>query len=295
MARRRRSDGFDRTEAIIKVVLLGFVLLTLAVGGATGLVKTFQGLVSLVMFAVVALLALGAVYLVVRFGFRQWQLRRSPGDGNPAQSGGQDLDADSRHRRDREASDVTPQVNDESAVHLWTNAKIQAALGEIDWYQFEKYCAALLCREGFDVERKGGAQPDGGVDLIASRDGERMLVQCKHWRTWVVQEKVVREMLGSMAHFQATRGSIYTLKGWTKPAAEFARQHRITLADADDLAHRGLACLEADQLDRHLNPRVRHCPKCEAEMVFRTGNFTSFWGCSTYPRCRGKLNHAGAR
>lgn len=30
--------------------------------------------------------------------------------------------------------------------------------------------------------------------------------------------------------------------------------------------------------------------KCEAPMVLRTGDFTPFWGCSRYPRCRGRLN-----
>jgi ssDNA-binding Zn-finger/Zn-ribbon topoisomerase 1 len=30
-------------------------------------------------------------------------------------------------------------------------------------------------------------------------------------------------------------------------------------------------------------------------MIWREGNFTPFWGCSTYPRCRGKLSHVGAR
>jgi restriction system protein len=133
------------------------------------------------------------------------------------------------------------------------------------------------------------------VDLIANKDGERRLVQCKHWRTWVVQERVVREMLGSMAHFQVSAGAIYTLKGWTKPAAEFARQHGIGLLDAAELTRRSLERLNASQLDELLKPREHHCPKCESPMILRTGDFTAFWGCSAFPRCRGKMNHAGAR
>ncbi len=295
MGRRKRNDDFDRAEAITKLILLVVVLLALGGGGLAGFGKALQGLLSFAVFGVAALLALGLVFLGIRLAFRQWRLRQPSSDAGPATFEWQAPSSNPLRPAQRVSPYDAPVAQEKPAVRHWTNAEVQTALGEIDWFQFEKYCAALLSCEGYVVERKGGAQPDGGVDLIARRGGESMLVQCKHWRTWTVQEKVVREMLGSMAHFKVTHGSIYTLKGWTRPAAEFARQHEITLADAGDLAHRGLARLEVDQLDRYLKPRLHHCPKCEAEMVLRTGNFTSFWGCSTFPRCRGKLNHAGAR
>lgn len=187
-------------------------------------------------------------------------------------------------------------TNNEPRPHLvWSNASIREALDEIDWYQFEKFCAALLRADGFQVERKGGAQPDGGVDLIVAKSGARALIQCKHWKTWVVQEKVIREMLGSMTHFKVSQGAIYTLKGWTEPARRFAAEHDITLVNGDELAQSAMTQLTSTQLEELLRPREHHCPKCESEMVLKTGNFEPFWGCSRYPACRGKLNHAGAR
>ena len=42
--------------------------------------------------------------------------------------------------------------------------------------------ARLLKLEGYEVTRLGGAKPDGGVDVLAMRDGKRTVVQCKHWR-----------------------------------------------------------------------------------------------------------------
>jgi len=182
-----------------------------------------------------------------------------------------------------------------TAAPTWTAASVLTALGEIDWFQFERFCGALLRTEGYEVTRKGGAQPDGGVDLIAVKGTERILVQCKHWRTWTVQERVIREMLGSMTHFQVGRGAIYTLGGWTKPAAGFALGHSITLVDGEELARRAVARLTPEQLDKVLDASEHHCPKCEAPMVWREGNFRSFWGCSTYPRCRMTLKHSGAR
>lgn len=187
------------------------------------------------------------------------------------------------------------QLDSERTVPRWGLEEIQTALAEIDWYQFEKFCAALLRAEGYVVERKGGAKPDGGVDLIAEKNGESMLVQCKHWKTWTVKESVIREMLGSMTHFGVQRGAIYTLKGCTGPAAQFAAQHAIELVDGAELASRAMAGLAATDFDEYLRPGTRHCPRCEAPMVLREGNFPSFWGCSRYPACRGKMNHAGAK
>lgn len=32
------------------------------------------------------------------------------------------------------------------------------------------------------------------------------------------------------------------------------------------------------------------CPKCDSPMVARNGKNGWFWGCSTYPKCKGSLN-----
>jgi restriction system protein len=189
-------------------------------------------------------------------------------------------------------SRVSPEdyIRPHRATTVWTVPAVRAALNRIDWYQFEKFCAALLQADGFSVTRLGGARPDGGVDLIVEKDGARALIQCKHWRTWDVKENIVREMLGSMTALKVRQGAIYTLKGWTRPAAEFAAQHDITLVNGDELAQSAQSQLSASQLEDLLRPGIHHCPKCEAEMVLRTGDFPSFWGCSRYPQCRGRLN-----
>jgi len=183
------------------------------------------------------------------------------------------------------------------AESSWTVDGIESALEEIDWYQFEKFCAALLEGDGFRVERKGGARPDGGVDLIVEKNGERGLIQCKHWRTWIVKENVVREMLGSMTHFKVAQGAIYTLKGWTAPAERFATEHDITLVNGAELAASAHFQFSASRLEELLNSTAHHCPKCEAPMVERKGAFKTFWGCSNYgrTRCTGKFAYLGAR
>ena len=249
-------------EVIAKFAVGGLFLLALAIGGRNGI----PGILSALLGLIWLFCAAGLVALVVWVVLKRNRAKNS-GETKPA--------------------DTVPPATEE-----WTESRIVEKLHAIDWYQFEKFNAAILAKEGWSVERKGGATPDGGVDLIATNGEKKVLIQCKHWKTWRVQEKVIREMLGSMTHFGVTSGAIHTLKGWTKPAAAFAATHRIALRDEQNLAALARSNLTDAELNEWLLSPAHHCPKCEAVMIWRTGDFKPFWGCSTYPRCRGVLREA---
>jgi Holliday junction resolvase len=286
MSRRGYRRKPSAAETLVKGIGALFILIALAIGGLANFIPVLIQLVLSVGF--LALIG----WIGYRF-FKHWQNQKA---NRPNMFGGTARPRATNLNWPPVASVPTPiKTVFATPTPKWSIADIQTALGEIDWYQFEKFCAALLRSEGYAVERKGGAQPDGGVDLVATKDGEALLVQCKHWRTWTVQEKVIRELLGSMTHYQAKRGALYVLKDATRPAEAFAQQHGITIRDGRDLAGRAKAQLTDVKLNELLNSRDHHCPKCESRMVWRTGDFTPFWGCSTYPRCRGVLKHSGAR
>lgn len=287
MAWRRRDRSGDRIEALVKLGFALLLLLALGIGGLQNFAPVLLGLLKLVGIVLAGVAVLGLIAFLL---FRHY---RSPTTAFMERSVNT-ANAESIQNR---VSPVRPPVTTyESTIPIaWTVASIRQALGEIDWYQFEKFCAALLQADGFVIERKGGAQPDGGVDLIVEKSGTRALIQCKHWRTWQVQERVIREMLGSMSHFGVRQGAVYTLKGWTVPAAQFAALHDITLVNGDELAQGAALQFSLAKLDELLRPREHHCPKCESIMVERSGAFGSFWGCSRFPSCRGKVKHAGAR
>lgn len=260
MPRKQKPNAISNEMAIkAGVVVVGILCLKLGARNVLG------GVIGLVATILAVLVALGIAWVLVK----NWD-PPSPVDNS---------------------WQVRPVRPDAAAIppSQWTRTRVIDHLHSIDWYQFEKLNAVILQKEGWTVERKGGATPDGGVDLIAIKNGKKMLVQCKHWKTWRMQERVVREMLGSMTHFGATLGAIHTLKGWTVPAAKFAAAHGIVLCDQQDLAIRACASLIPSECERLLGEPGRHCPKCEALMVRRTGPFKAFWGCSTYPRCRGTL------
>ncbi|MEJ0089779.1 MAG: restriction endonuclease [Limisphaerales bacterium] len=175
---------------------------------------------------------------------------------------------------------------------------ISEKLRKIDWFQFEKLMGLIYRHRGYSVKRSGGANPDGGVDLIVSRDNEKFLVQCKHWRNWNVALKDMREFLGALTDQKVGKGVYVTLHGYTQEARLFADKHGIDLLDETDLIKMlndsGLAY--SREVSELFASKEKCCPKCGEKMVVRTArlNGNKFWGCSTFPRCRYKMDYAAA-
>ena len=174
-----------------------------------------------------------------------------------------------------------------------STTEIVQQLRTIDWFQFELVVEAVFRKVGYRVERRGGANPDGGIDLVIDKDGEKTAVQCKHWKNWNVGVKTVREFLGALTDSGFKKGALIILGGYTGEAKQLADKHGIEIIHEKELAR----LLEA--VDARFDPaflailtsKEKICPKCEQEMVLRTvkkgaNPGSQFWGCSAYPRCR---------
>jgi restriction system protein len=59
------------------------------------------------------------------------------------------------------------------------NAPSQDALGSMSWQEFEALVAEAFSRKGYKVIERGGAGPDGGVDVELRMGNDKYLVQCK--------------------------------------------------------------------------------------------------------------------
>lgn len=162
-------------------------------------------------------------------------------------------------------------------------------LERIDWRQFERVVARILEHMDWQVTLSGGANPDGGADIVARKNGEIAVVQCKHWKRSVVQLKVVRELLGTKASagFAAHEAVLFTLSSYTDEARKFGAENKITLFDGNDVT-KHVEEVGVDQFPELVDPDRKFCPKCDAPMV-RRESARPFWGCSTYPRCRGTI------
>jgi len=108
-------------------------------------------------------------------------------------------------------------------------------LRKIDWFQFEKLVELIYQHRGFSVQRSGGANPDGGVDLIIESQTEKFVVQCKQWRKWTVGVRQIREFLGTLTDTKITKGIFITLTGYTGEAKQLADKHGIQILNESDV------------------------------------------------------------
>ena len=177
------------------------------------------------------------------------------------------------------------------------------ALDGMSWQQFEQLVGEAFRMQGYAVAETGGGGADGGVDLVLTRDGEKSLVQCKQWRAYKVGVDVVRQLYGVMAAKGAAGGFVVTSGRFTDEAQRFAEGRNINLIDGTELGALigpvQTAASRAEPTSKRpaMRPRVAEsigpaCPTCQRPMVKRLakrgGNAgAEFWGCSSYPACRG--------
>lgn len=204
---------------------------------------------------------------------------------------------------------------------LWRRLALSREVSDLEglygltWREFEQLVADAYRAQGYEVVETGGGGPDGGVDVVLRKDGIRLLVQCKHWKTTQVGVKPVRELFGLVAARRAHGGIVVTCGGYTREAMLFANDKRLQLLDGPAFLQmlretRKAAPSEAPRAVRPGRPisgesevaqeveAIRSegtspsCPACRGRMVLRAARRGTrvgdrFWGCRAHPRCRG--------
>ena len=110
-----------------------------------------------------------------------------------------------------------------------------AAISSLHWQEFEKLVAEAFNRIGYVVSEAGGAAAEAGIDLIATAPGERILVQCKHWRAAMVGVSTVGELFELMMAEKATGGAVVTSGTFSEDALAFTTGKPIELIDGAQL------------------------------------------------------------
>ncbi|MGO9609898.1 MAG: restriction endonuclease [Verrucomicrobiia bacterium] len=280
MGRRRRRRQPDAFELLLE--LAGPVIALLLILGflVPGLLQAVFAMIVLVGIVIVCGVVAVVLFLVIRGILRNRHKQTEFGSLVPNPSG--------PYPEVAWPKDDPPKVK-----------TLEEKLRAIDWFQFEKLVSAIYDVPGCTVRRLGGAKPDGGVDLMVEQGGRRIVVQCKHWRTWSVGVRHIRELVGAMAIANAQKGVLVTLRGCTQDARDLAREQGIDIIDEAGLAN--LMQMSDGSVDRKilalLDDTRKFCPKCESELVIRTAEKgfnrgSQFWGCSNYPRSRYILRDA---
>jgi len=190
---------------------------------------------------------------------------------------------------------VVSRIRSRRARKVFANARRNpnAAIARMSWRDFEQLVGESFRLQGFTVLELGGGGPDGGIDLILTKDGKRYLGQCKHWKAWQVGVTVVRELNGVIAAQKADGGYVITGGAFSEDAVAFAESCGIKLVDGPKLE----ALIQS--VRSKVSPTVEEvidvppkCPDCGAVMREKTatqGQFKGqpFWSCTAYPKCRG--------
>lgn len=196
------------------------------------------------------------------------------------------------------ALSVLRQRRNNRLLELAKSRQSASAISGMHWRDFELLIAEGFRQRGFTVNDKGGQGPDGGVDLALKKDGERFLVQCKHWRASKVGVAIVRELYGVMSAEAAAGGFVVTSGTFTEEAKSFAEGRNIELIDGLGIAKWLIPIQQQTANATHsfsqpvLSKAEQTCPRCGAEMRVRTAKNgpspgQKFLGCSKYPACKG--------
>jgi len=183
-----------------------------------------------------------------------------------------------------------------SAFNAWRKGQMLddqkglETIRSISWREFEELVGEAYRRKGYSVTETGGGGADGGVDLVLRKDGDKLLVQCKHWKIVKVGVKVIREVYGIVAAEGATGGIIISSGTFTQEAKDFAKDKPLELLDGSELL-KLVAEVQRSPVDLPNKFNDSTCPNCGSEMVLRTAKKgpnagEKFWGCSKFPKCK---------
>nr|WP_272931012.1 restriction endonuclease [Acetobacter indonesiensis] len=103
----------------------------------------------------------------------------------------------------------------------------------MDPFDYERYCAKLLRKEGWEalVTSECG---DQGADVIASKNGLRVVLQCKLYSK-AVGNDAVQQVAAARHHYSARLAAVVSNAPYTIPAQQLARTNKVFLLHHDEL------------------------------------------------------------
>jgi HJR/Mrr/RecB family endonuclease len=100
--------------------------------------------------------------------------------------------------------------------------------------EFETYIARILTKLGYDVSGTR-ATGDQGADLVAQRDGLKIIIQAKRY-DGPVGNNAVQEVIGALSFYGGDEGWVVTNSTFTPSARALAQKAHIKLIDKAGLA-----------------------------------------------------------
>lgn len=179
-----------------------------------------------------------------------------------------------------------------------TREELLNSLRALEPTEFEYYMASIFTNVGFKAKVTGRpGMPDGGIDIVLSKDGTDYFVQCKKFIGKDIGVAQVRDFYGAIAdqlHLdEKSKGYFITTTYFTEAAKRFAKERRLVLHDGNSLmdiifrqegtgSHVGLGVNDRSYILRNIPPI---CPVCRRSLTWRRKDQGVFIGCTGYPQC----------
>lgn len=128
--------------------------------------------------------------------------------------------------------ELIPRWIDEAADEFRASAQhntspLSKSTDDMSPLQYERHCAALLNELNWTARLTKGSG-DQGADIIAEKDGVRVVVQCKKY-TKPVGNKAVQEALAAMKFEDTDFAAVVSNAGFTTAAKELAHKGGVAL------------------------------------------------------------------
>lgn len=117
-----------------------------------------------------------------------------------------------------------------TAILLRRRRRVPSDIDLMEGHDFERYCAELLRRRGFQEVEVTRGSGDYGIDILAEKDGVTYAIQCKCYAS-PVGVKAVQEAYAGRDYYDRMVGAVLTNQYFTQPAVEAAKKLKILLWD----------------------------------------------------------------
>lgn len=105
----------------------------------------------------------------------------------------------------------------------------------LDPYEFEKHCASILRNAGFTAKATKGSG-DQGVDVVAEKNGIKVVIQCKLY-SQAVSNTAVQEVNTGKSYYKADYAVVVSNNTYTVSARQLAKSCGVLLLHINDLAN----------------------------------------------------------
>lgn len=110
----------------------------------------------------------------------------------------------------------------------------QCNFSSLSGNDFELLLIRLYEAMGYLVQHLGG-NGDQGADLIITKDGQRILIQAKCYKTWGVGNAAVQQATAAKVHYDCNKAMVVGIPYFTKEAQQLAKTNGVGLVDKKEL------------------------------------------------------------